>query len=76
MIFIILDSISELDHYPLNPSNMTLNDTLRNILEKKQETAKKTFDLFSEKKSNIKTNSIAKSGCFYLLNLFLLKYFL
>jgi len=37
----------------LNPSNLTINDTLRNILEKKQETAKKTFDLFSENKNKI-----------------------
>ena len=38
---------------PNNPSCVTLNETIRNILEKKQETAKKTFNLFSEKKSRI-----------------------
>lgn len=60
-----------MDHYPLNPSNLTLNDTLRNILEKKQETAKKTFDLFSEKKSNF--NDISRKEGYFANDRFISK---
>lgn len=42
--------MSSVDNIPFNPSNFTIDVTLKNIIEKKQDTAKKTMNLFSEKK--------------------------
>ena len=40
-----------MEYIPNNPSMDTKNETIRNIIENKQETTKKTFNLFSEKKN-------------------------
>ncbi len=43
-----LESIMDIDNIPFKPSNLSLNDTLKSLLSRKHETAKKTFGMFTE----------------------------
>jgi hypothetical protein len=38
----------DMDYIPYKPSNISVNETLKSLLSKKQETAKKTFGLFTD----------------------------
>lgn len=47
----------DIESIPIKPSNSSINNTIRSILEKKQETAKKSFGLFTEVKQVKKFNA-------------------
>lgn len=51
---IVQDSIMDIDFIAYKPSDVSVNETIRNILMKKQSTAKKTFGLFTEVKPILK----------------------